>query len=224
VRQDGSTEAKGEGLYWKYESTLKKLDSELWSLVGAAGELVSFRTRLFQRLEEDTILDDFVQSVRIAKAGYRFAYEPSAYALESASADFREEFKRKVRIAAGGWQAMTRLGFFLNPFRNFTLSWMYFSHRVLRWSLAAFALPLLLVFNALILGQSAIYPVFFIGQIAFYALAFKGYLNVRKGGEGGVGSVPFYFSMMNYAVFAGFGRWLGRSQSAVWERAQRKEG
>jgi hypothetical protein len=90
--------------------------------------------------------------------------------------------------------------------------------------LAAFALPLLLVVNAMILGQSAIYPVFFIGQIAFYALAFKGYLNVRKGGEGGVGSVPFYFSLMNYAVFAGFGRWLGRRQSAVWERAQRKEG
>ncbi len=223
VRRDGSTEAEGEGLYWKYESSLKKLDAELWSLVGAAGELVSFRTRAMRPLPNDTILDDFVQSVQIAKAGFRFAYEPNAFALESASENYKEEYKRKVRIAAGGWQAMSRLGFFLNPFKNPLLSWMYVSHRVLRWSIAAFVLPLLFVLNAFLVGESRIYGLIFILQTLFYALAFLGYKSAQKGEKGGIGYVPFYFAMMNYAVFAGFARWAGRKQSAVWERAKRKE-
>ncbi|MBI1316887.1 glycosyltransferase [bacterium] len=221
VKMDGTTEAEGEGLYWKYESTLKRWDSELWSLVGAAGELVSFRTDLFEPLEEDTILDDFVQSMRIAQKGYRFLYEPEAYAMESSSAHFSEEFKRKVRIAAGGWQAMSRLGFILNPLRQPLLSWMYVSHRVLRWSIAAFALPLLLVLNAFLASQGNLYLGLLIGQGGFYVLAAKGWLDAQKGKKG-IGYVPFYFCFMNYAVIAGFYRWLNKRQSAVWERAQRK--
>ncbi|MFA6946937.1 MAG: glycosyltransferase family 2 protein, partial [Pedobacter sp.] len=50
----------GEGFYWKYESTLKKWDSELYSVVGAAGELFSVRRELYQPVEDDTILDDFM--------------------------------------------------------------------------------------------------------------------------------------------------------------------
>lgn len=57
----------GEGLYWKYESFLKRCDSKIHSLMGAAGELVSFRSDLFQPLEKDTILDDFIQSLGIVE-------------------------------------------------------------------------------------------------------------------------------------------------------------
>jgi len=221
VKMDGTTEAEGEGLYWKYESTLKRWDSELWSLVGAAGELVSFRTDLFESLEEDTILDDFVQSMRIAKKGYRFLYEPEAYAMESSSAHFSEEFKRKVRIAAGGWQAMARLGFVLNPFQQPLLSWMYVSHRVLRWSISAFALPVLLMLNVILAPYGAPFLFLLVAQMGFYALAVLGWIDARKGKKG-PGYVPFYFCFMNYAVIAGFFRWLNKRQSAVWERAQRK--
>ena len=35
----------GEGIYWKYESVLKKWDFELYSAVGAAGELFSIRKK-----------------------------------------------------------------------------------------------------------------------------------------------------------------------------------
>ena len=54
--------ATGEGLYWKYESFLKKLDSDLYSTMGAAGELFSVRKELFEAAPEGTIIEDFVQS------------------------------------------------------------------------------------------------------------------------------------------------------------------
>ncbi len=75
----------GEGLYWKYESYLKRKDAELHTVVGAAGELFAVRTSLYETVEPDTLLDDFIISLRIAGKGYRVQYEPEAYALERPS-------------------------------------------------------------------------------------------------------------------------------------------
>ena len=76
------------------------------------------------------ILDDFIISLEIAKKGYTIAYDPEAYAIETASANVKEELKRKVRIAAGGIQSIIRLRSLLNIFRYKTLSFQYISHRV----------------------------------------------------------------------------------------------
>lgn len=215
--------AAGEGIYWKYESALKRMDSELLTIVGAAGELISFRTSLVEELEEDTILDDFMQSMRIALKGYRVIYEPNAYAMETASADVKEELKRKVRICAGGWQSMSRLFPAFNFFKHPLLSFLYTSHRVLRWSIAAFSLPVIFVLNILLISKGLIYQITFIAQVVFYLLALLGwYLQSRKIKIKAL-FVPYYFTMMNYAVFAGFFRWLRGNQKATWERARRAE-
>ncbi|HWJ92410.1 MAG TPA: glycosyltransferase family 2 protein, partial [Flavisolibacter sp.] len=91
----------GEGLYWKYESFLKKIDSEFYSVVGAAGELFSLRKTLFEPVPDSVILDDFIISMRVAGQGYRIVYEPEAFAMELPSFSIRDQQKRKVRIAAG---------------------------------------------------------------------------------------------------------------------------
>ena len=222
VLSDGGTAGSGEGLYWKYESFLKKCDSSIYSLMGAAGELVSFRTDLFAPLEVDTILDDFVQSMRIVDAGYRVIYEPQAYAMEKPSFSLSEEMKRKVRICAGGWQAMARLLPLLNPLRRPVVSFLYFSHRVLRWSITPVTLLLLLPLNAyLSYCQGGVYSVLFGLQALFYAAAALGWWRSAQGIPAGPLVVPLYFTLMNVAVFQGFGRFLRNSQPAAWEKAQR---
>ena len=99
VQEKDGAAAGGEGIYWKYESTLKALDARLYSAVGAAGELFAVRRELFTVMEPDTLLDDFVCSMLIAADGYRIAYCKEACALETPSADMGEEGKRKRRIA-----------------------------------------------------------------------------------------------------------------------------
>ncbi len=74
---------------------LKKLDSEFYTVVGAAGELFSLKTSLFQVVGEDTIIEDFVQSLKICMDGYVVKYEPKAFAIESGSASMSDEQKRK---------------------------------------------------------------------------------------------------------------------------------
>lgn len=222
VLRDERAAGAGEGLYWQYESFLKRCDSAIYSLMGAAGELVSFRTELFKPLEADTILDDFVQSMRIVGAGYRVVYEPLAYALELPSFSLREEMERKVRICAGGWQAMSRLGSLLNPARQPVVTFLYVSHRVLRWSLTPVLLGLLVPLNfALALRPGGMYAVLLGLQGLFYGAAGLGWRRAARGWPAGPLLVPFYFTMMNIAVFQGFVRFWRKSQPAAWDKAQR---
>lgn len=222
VSRDGSTSGAGEGLYWKYESFLKKCDSDIVSLMGAAGELVSFRTALFKPLEADTILDDFVQSMRIVAQGYRVVYEPDAYAMEPPSFSLKEEMKRKVRICAGGWQAMSRLLPLLNPIKHPTISFLYISHRVLRWSLTPLLLALLLPLNCLLAyAYGGIYSAILAGQLLFYGAAVVGWWRAAQGKAAGPLVIPLFFTMMNVAVFQGASRFLRDAQPAAWDKAQR---
>lgn len=216
----------GEGLYWKYESTLKKWDAELYSVVGAAGELFAIRTALYSEVEKDTLLDDFIISLRTAMAGYVIQYDPDAYAIETASANVKEELKRKIRISAGGIQSIIRLKPLLNIFKYGTLSFQYISHRVLRWSLAPLSLLLLIPIN-LVLGLSeglfsgGIYGILFWLQVLFYLGALLGWYLENKAIRVKALFVPYYFFIMNLSVFLGFARYIKGSQSVNWERAKR---
>jgi len=211
----------GEGIYWKYESKLKKWDAELYSAVGAAGELFAIRTELFQEVEPDTLLDDFIISLRVAMKGYKIEYNPDAYAIESPSENVKEELKRKIRIAAGGIQSIVRLWPLLNIFKYGVLSFQYISHRVLRWTITPLLLPVILIFNILLLNTSTFYEVLMVLQILFYILASLGWFLQSKKIKVKVLFVPYYFLVMNYAVYRGFFRYMAKSQSVKWERAKR---
>lgn len=223
--QEADASSAGEGFYWKYESTLKKWDSELHSVVGAAGELFSIRRSLYQPVGNDIILDDFMISMLIAMRNYKIVYEPDAYAVEHASADVQEELKRKIRIAAGGIQSIIKLLPLLNIFKYRTLSFQYISHRVLRWTVTPFLLVLLFILNILIVLQetSPLYDIILILQFIFYISAISGFVLEKKQIKIKALFIPYYFCVMNYAVFRGIIRYYTRKQSATWEKSKRKD-
>ena len=221
-----SAAGAGEGLYWKYESALKKWDAELYSVVGAAGELFAIRTELYQEVEKDTLLDDFIISLRVAQKGYTIQYDPEAYAIETASANVKEELKRKIRISAGGIQSVVRLSSLLNIFKYGTLSFQYISHRVLRWTLAPLSLLFLIPTGIALAIKEGIldfgfYSILFWLQLMFYISALLGWYLENRSIKIKILFVPYYFFIMNLSVFLGFKRYLKGSQSVNWERAQR---
>lgn len=215
--------AATEGIYWKYESKLKEWDCRLHSAVGAAGELFAVRRELWRAMPEDTLLDDFVCSMLIAADGYKIAYCKEAYALETPSADMREEGKRKRRIAAGGLQSVWRLRKLLNPFRYGVLWFQYVSHRVLRWTVTPVALAALVPLNVALLwsGHPKFYAVILTLQAAFYLAAAAGWARECRGSRGGILSVPYYFLFMNLNVFRGAWYLATRRNRGTWEKARR---
>lgn len=216
----------GEGLYWRYESALKALDSRLYSAAGAAGELFAIRRELFQPLEEDTLLDDFVLSLRIVEQGYRIAYLKEAYAMESGSANLAEEEKRKVRIAAGGLQSIARLWPLFNPLRYGIFSFQYVSHRVLRWSITPVLLFALLPLNVVLLfgtERTALYVILWLLQALFYLAGSLGYYLSMRRTKNKLLFVPCYFLFMNLNVLRGMVYLSTRNdkEKGTWEKARR---
>ena len=212
-----------EGLYWKYESLLKKLDSDFYTVVGAAGELFSVRKNLYEPVQQEVILDDFVISMKVAQKGYRIIYEPEAYAIELPSFSIQDEKKRKVRIAAGGFQAIAMLPGALFFWRHPKLSFLYVSHRVLRWALSPFCLILALLSSFYLGGYSSatIYKAIFLIQAVFYIGAFIAYVSPSLSNRFKILKLPYYFIFMNISVIQGFFRFLRKKQPSTWEKVKR---
>ena len=223
ARNDEQAAAEGEGLYWKYESALKRMDSELYSAMGAAGELNAIRTKFYQPMPETALLDDFVMSMRMVDQGYKIAYTSDAYAMEYGSADLTEESKRKRRIAAGGLQSIWWLRSLMNPFAYPKVAFQYVSHRVLRWSITPLALFALFPLNLLLLfaSGSLIYQLLFLLQLFFYLSALTGHILKVSGRRNKLLYIPCYFLFMNLNVFLGIGYLMSHKDSGTWEKARR---
>jgi len=220
-----SAVGEAEGLYWQYESFMKQQDAELYTVVGAAGELFSIRSSLFTPLDDNIILDDFVISMQVCLQGYKIRYEPDAFATELPSASLKEEERRKVRISAGAYQSLRYLKAVMNPLRHPLLSFQFISRRLLRWIFCPVFLMILFFSNCwLVLFDpgNRIYDLLLLGQVLFYLFALFGWLFVRSGKRAGLFTIPFYFVFMNYCLVKGFIRYIGGKQSVLWEKSLRQ--
>lgn len=215
----------GEGAYWQYESLLKRLESNFYSALAAAGELYAIRTDLYQPVDPDIIIDDFVISLNIARQGYRIKYQPEAFAIENSSVNIREELKRKIRIASGAMQTMFRFPSLFNFFRYGFLSFEFISHKVLRWLIVPLSIPLILFLNILLCihtqWQEISYFIVFLLQSLFYFFVVLGILFEGKATRWKVIFLPYYLIIVNYAQYAGMIKFFRRKHNVIWEKAKR---
>lgn len=214
----GVTSGHAESFYWRYETALKKMENALGYVSGANGAIYAIRRDLFTPLRAGTINDDFVISMRIVEKGFRCVYEERAVAFEDVAPDMGSEFKRHVRDGAGHYIAVWHLWRLMNPFLG-VRSFIYWSHRVLRWS-APFLMIGLWGVNLALAGD-AFYSSLFVVHTAFYLTAFAGLLASRSGSMPFFLYVPFYFCNLNLALLCGFAKVMAGTQKSTWERTER---
>ncbi len=210
--------AVGEGLYWRYESFLKRCESAVGSVMGTPGELWAARRSVYDPPDPMIVLDDFWASMRIIQKGWRVVFDPELCAYEEASPSFIAEWWRRVRNVAGGWQAILQLGGICLR-APLLVRFQYLSHRVLRWMVVPFCFPVLLVSNLFLISN----PWYRLGlglQMLFYLVAGAGYLAARRGKRRGLWIAPFYLCFLNAAALVGGVRYLFRGQSPIWEKVR----
>jgi cellulose synthase/poly-beta-1,6-N-acetylglucosamine synthase-like glycosyltransferase len=219
ILTDPTTGANADGMYWKYETFLKKQEARLGGLLGSNGAIYAIRRRLYVPIPDDTIVDDFVIPL-LAKLREEFTivYDADAVAHEESAANVGAEFRRRSRIGAGGFQAIVLLWRLLNPARGW-VAFTFLSHKVLRWFCPFFLIAMLVSSAALF--RWPLYRYALAAQLAFYAASTVALLMPRVSSRLKVLKLGAMFTSMNAALLVGFWRWVRNSQKAAWERTVR---
>jgi cellulose synthase/poly-beta-1,6-N-acetylglucosamine synthase-like glycosyltransferase len=219
VLTDPETGRNVDGLYWKYETFLKRCEGRLGALLGANGAIYAIRKGLYEPIPAGTIVDDFVIPL-LAKqrTGCAIVYDCEAVAREETAPDVGAEFHRRCRIGAGGFQSIGMLRGLLSPRRGW-VAFTFLSHKVLRW-LCPFFLVGMLATNLLLANRTP-YQVLLAGQAALYVAALTGALLPGRSRVLKLLRVATMFVSMNVALLVGFWRWLGGRQKGTWRRTAR---
>lgn len=215
---DNGGGVSGEGLYWRYEGWIKRNESRLGFLIGSNGGIFAIRRELYRPLPASTVVEDFVITMQVLEQGYNVRFEPAARAMEPACPSARAEMIRKIRIGAGGFQALGLTGQLLHP-RYGLRAFAFWGHKVLRWLVPLFCVVALGA-NVGLLGVD-LYRVLFLGQLAGAALAGWAYHATPAAAPPRWSRPVTYFYLMNYALLCGFLRFLLRTQRVTWDRATR---
>ena len=173
-RAEGGNDGVGEGvgLYWAYETWIRRKESEVASVIGATGAIYALRKAAWRDLPAETILDDVLTPMRAVLGGYRVVFEPLAQAFDVVPEDAEVERRRKTRTLAGNYQLLRLEPRLLVPGVNPV--WLQFASHKLGRLAVPYALIGLIVSNAALASASLFYSLALILQVSFYVLALHG--------------------------------------------------
>ena len=204
-----------EGVYWRYETAVRGLESRLASITAGNGAIYAVRREAYLRLDPRTS-HDLSLPFNLVRRGWRAVYEPCAVAVERPLATIEGEFRRKRRMMSHAWPAVLAGGM-LDP-RGYggLYAIEIYSHRLLRYLTPVFHAAALAANIPLAFG-SPFYAVILGLQIAFALAALAGRLT---GGRPRALGLPYYYLVVTASLAAGLWDWLRHGTPATWERAE----
>jgi len=218
-RSDGSGVTRQENFYSRFETALKRAEGELWgAMPGPYGGCYAVRRDLFPEIPANTLVDDLYVGLTILAKGYRSFNIPGATVCEDTQPDMKDQFRRRIRIAAGSFQNLFRFGPL--PSKRFSASFVFVSHKVLRWS-SPFLLALLFMTTVILSGNSDFYLCVTAVQLIFIILSAIDLLPAWRGKKVRYQRFITQFLMMNVALAAGFVKALRGIKSGIWEPTKR---
>jgi biofilm PGA synthesis N-glycosyltransferase PgaC len=219
LRTDGAATVtgKGSGMYWTYEKFIRSREALTGSTVVVTGAIYAVRKHVFTPIPEDTICDDLLIPLMIARRGYRVVFERDARAYDVTPARADREFSRKVRTVAGAYQLFARERWLFNPLEN-RVWFQTMSHKALRLTIAPLQLAALAANVALI--AIPFYRSMLFAQALFYAGAITGCVLPRTWKKPVVVAVPWIFCMLSWATVRGFHGWLTGRQRVTWKKTE----
>jgi cellulose synthase/poly-beta-1,6-N-acetylglucosamine synthase-like glycosyltransferase len=219
ILKDGPTGRNADGAYWAYETFLKTCEARLGALLGVNGAIYAIRRITFAAIPDDAIIDDFLIPLTAKlNTGCGIVYDRDAIAREETAPDVRGEFRRRCRIATGGFRALRPLRPLLDPRRGW-IALSFFSHKVLRWFGPCFLLGALA--SAASLWRQPLYRAAAIAQLAFYAAALAATAWPRSLRMPRALRGIQMFAGMNVAIGVGGWRGLSRARTATWQPTDR---
>lgn len=206
-------------LYSKLEARLKQWEGRLGFICGADGAIYAMRRELYQELPVDYI-NDFFHPISVVRQGYKAIYEPQAVAWEEKAGDLGKEVQRQKRMTGqAAYIAVREIGSLLRQ-GHWLFSFSLFGHKISRWILTLWLVPLLLT-NLLLFSSHWFFSLCLVAQIMFYMLVVAGYIG--RGRMSGVPGFAYKVFVLHMAMTDGFFDALLGKVKITWE-IQRKDG
>src|ERR1017187_4740713 len=201
--------------YYSVEWQVQEDSSTVYSMVGADGAMYALRRELFSPCPTDTLIEDLVIPMGVVARGGRVVFERKAIGWEKGVESPKEEFRRRVRIAAGAAQGLLRGNAW--PRNAPAQFWVIFvSHKLMRWlSPITGALIMLaaLVWSNEPLAQATLAAIAVVTALAL--------LKLMTGWKHPLFSAPFYFLFGEIAMVIGLLKGLAGNQTVLWAKADR---
>jgi cellulose synthase/poly-beta-1,6-N-acetylglucosamine synthase-like glycosyltransferase len=202
-----------EGLYWRYESLLRLMESRIGVTLTASGAIYALRRECFVPLPADTLVDDLVVPMTARRLGFRVLYDPEARGTDVAASTVAGEFARRVRIATGSFRALG--GLLRSPLDPVT-AFAFVSHKLLRWTLPFLLIGMLVTSAALL--DSPLYRALFALQVLFYGWGLVGYVFRQRMQGIRFALVAYYLLAIHLAFLVGFVRYLSGRREIEWRQ------
>jgi len=220
MRADGIS--KSEHQYVSQEVQLKHNESKVWQkMIGPFGGCYVIRSTYFSPVPDKWLVDDFYIAMKVFEKGGSAINDLEATVTEAVSHDIREEYRRKSRISAGNIQNMlTFTNLWFPPFT--TLSFAFFSHKILRWFGAFFLIGMLVTSGLLAWQGRSFFQLAFTGQLlGYFGLPMLDWLTRKLNIHVPLLRNITYFLWMNVALLEGFFKYAKGVKSSVWQPPKR---
>jgi cellulose synthase/poly-beta-1,6-N-acetylglucosamine synthase-like glycosyltransferase len=214
---DGSNQ---EGVYWRYEMWLRRLESRLRSVTSGNGAIYATRREAY--LPVDPLAGhDLSFPFNMVKRGWRAIYATDARACEKMAPSIESEFSRKRRMARRTWPTIWGSGLISPRGYDPLYALMIFSHRLLRY-LAPFLHGVALVTSLILIGRGWVYVACAAVQVAFLIAALLAPLPPfsrlpKRLALSRLMLIARYYVVTNWALAIGLWDWLRGQRSPVWE-------
>ncbi len=215
---DDESDVGGEGFYVQYEMWLRKLESQVNSVVGLSGSFFAARREVCDDFSPK-MQSDFRTLLSSMKRGMRGVSDPNAIGYYQDIKDKSREFQRKVRTVIRGLTVFFNHAYFLNIFKFGFFSYQYFCHKLMRWLVPFFMLGAL-VTGGLAAMYSTVYGVLFGIQLSFYTIALAGIVIPKLTGLV-VFKIPAFFTVVNASIFVAWLKFVRGERVVLWQPSVR---
>lgn len=225
-----------ESAYISREVGIKNAESNIWgTMMGPFGGCYSIKRELYKPVPANFLVDDFYINMKVLQKGYRAINNLKSLVFEDVSNNLQDEFRRKIRIATGNFQNLSKfkkllLGIIgINPFEKeakkytskFGVSFSFLSHKVLRW-IIPFFIVITFITNIFLLDK-ILYQLSFAGLIFSFSLPFWDFLLKKANIHISILRFITHFYTMNIALFIGFFKWAKGVKSGIWQPTKRNQ-
>ena len=208
----------GEGFYVTYEMWLRKLESQVNSVVGLSGSFFAARREVCEDFSPK-MQSDFRTLLSSMTRGMRGVSDPEAIGYYQDIKDKSREFQRKVRTVIRGLTVFFNHAYFLNIFKFGLFSYQYFCHKLMRWLVPFFMLGAL-VAGGLAALNSRVYGILFGLQLLFYLVALAGIV-IPKLTDMVLFKIPAFFTVVNVSIFVAWMKFIGGERVVLWQPSVR---